>query len=159
MKPLDKKGATSVLIILLMVVLMVFGLTILTTTLSNKSLSDKKQAWLDEYYDLEGQVALELASVDSQLDQLKLDAKTNGQSLETVYSDNLEIIPYKDGYKLFLQVASDEDYSKYISVELELIMDPDINETNYRIIAYSETQDLFEYEDIKFGNPFFPDKD
>jgi archaellum component FlaF (FlaF/FlaG flagellin family) len=159
MKPLDKKGATSVLIILLMVVLMVFGLTILTTTLSNKSLSDKKQAWLDEYYDLEGQVALELASVDSQLDQLKLDAKANGQSLETTYNDNLELIPYNDGYKLFLQVASDEDYSKYISVELELIMDPDINKTNYRIIAYSETQDLFEYEDIKFGNPFFPDKD
>jgi hypothetical protein len=159
MKPLDKKGATSVLIILLMVVLMVFGLTILTTTLSNKSLSDKKQAWLDEYYDLEGQVALELASVDSQLDQLKLDAKANGQSLEITYNDNLELIPYNDGYKLFLQVASDEDYSKYISVELELIMDPDINKTNYRIIAYSETQDLFEYEDIKFGNPFFPDKD
>lgn len=160
MKRLDNKGATSVLIILLMVVLMVFGLTILTTTLSNKSLSEKKQVWLDDYYALEGHVALELAAIDQKLDDLKSQAKTSGQSIENLYKEHLDLISDQDGYKIVLEVASDtEDYKKYITVELELIMDASLDETNYRIIGYSETQDLFEYEDIKFGNPFFPNQD
>lgn len=160
MKPMNKKGATSVLIILLMVVLMVFGLTILTTTLSNRSLSDKKQDWLNEYYALEGEVALSLAGIDHQLEELKSEARNSGQSLETLYKEKLDLIPREDAYILFLEVASEEEAAnKYISVELELILDTDVTRNNYKIVRYSETQDLFEYEDIKFGNPFFPNED
>jgi sulfur relay (sulfurtransferase) DsrC/TusE family protein len=160
LKRLDNKGATSVLIILLMVVLMVFGLTILTTTLSNKSLSEKKQVWLKDYYQLEADVALKLAEVDKQLDELKQEAKLGNLDLVEVYQEKLEIQEYNNRYYMNFDISEQSgDYLKHIMVELQLIINKNIDAKNYKIVKYSETQDLFEYEDIKFGNPFFPNED
>ena len=160
LKRLDNKGATSVLIILLMVVLMVFGLTILTTTLSNKSLSDKKQVWLEDYYALEADVAVKLAEVDHQLDDLKQEAKLDNLDLVEVYQENLDIQELNGQYYIYFDISEPSgDYLKHIMVELQLIIDDDIDARNYKIVQYSEAQDLFEYEDIKFGDPYSPNED
>ncbi len=154
MRVMNKKGATSVLIILLMVVLMVFGLTILTTTLSNQSLSQKKQAWLNEYYDLESYVAINLASVDQRLTDIK--ASTEEELLLQAYQKEFELLEQDDKYYYYFRVSEDkEENLKHIDVMLEIYVDKK-KVKNYDIVEYSETQDLFEYEDIKFGNPFFP---
>ncbi|MCH4890048.1 hypothetical protein EZV73_20885 [Acidaminobacter sp. JC074] len=154
MSVLNKKGATSVLIILLMVVLMVFGLTILTTTLSNQSLSEKKQTWLSEYYDLESYVAIELASIDQRLTDLK--EANQEETLLQAYMDEFDLIKEGDAYYYYFRVSEDaEENLKHIDVTLEIYLDKN-QIKNYDIVDYSETQDLFEYEDIKFGNPFIP---
>lgn len=154
MKVLNNKGATSVLIILLMVVLMVFGLTILTTTLSNQSLSEKKQLWLTEYYDLESDVAVELATIDQRLTDIK--KEYDEEVLLDAYRESFELLEVEEKYYYHFRVSEDKDDNlKHIDVMLELYLDKQSNK-NYDIIEYSETQDLFEYEDIQFGNPFFP---
>lgn len=155
---LNKKGSTSVLIILLMVVLMVFGLTILTTTLSNKNLSEKKRDWVKSYYDLESQVALSLADLDYQLDALKAKADQEDLDLVNLYENMMVLENEDDKYYTEFVVSDEKEHAKYIHVRLELILDLKISK-NYDIVKYSETQDLFEYEDIKFGNPFFPNED
>ena len=52
-----KTGATSILVIVLMVILIVLGLAILTTAQSGVRLAQKKELWLQSYYSLEGQMA------------------------------------------------------------------------------------------------------
>jgi flagellar basal body-associated protein FliL len=159
MKLFNKKGSTSVLIILLMVVLMVFGLTILTTTLSNKSLSEKKRAWVKDYYDLETQVAVQLADLDKEMMSLKEKAAKEEIKLVNLYMNIMSLETIDDEYYTEFIVSEEKgDYLKHIAVKLQLNMDLK-SHVNYKIVKYSETQDLFEYEDIKFGNPFFPDKD
>lgn len=154
----NKKGATSVLIILLMVVLMVFGLTILTTTLSNKNLSEKKQVWLNDYYQLESDVALSLAEIDFKMAEMKASVSTN-DALEILYNEQYTLYEFDGDYYYDFEVSDESgEYSKYIYVSLLLNMDLD-SKKNYDIVEYSETQDLFEYEDIQFGNPFFPNND
>lgn len=67
----DEQGSSSILVIILMVVLMVFGLAVLTTSLSNLRLAEKKRDWLQGYYDVEAHVETRLALID----QLLLEAE------------------------------------------------------------------------------------
>ncbi len=168
----NKEGATSVLIIMLLVVLMVFGLTILTTTLANKNLSVKKQVWLSDYFDLESEVAMELARVDHRIQRAKeaviaiasevgVSKKLLMKHIQLELSD-VELEQDKLSYKFDIS-ESKEGYDKYIEVEL-LIIIPDenlsdkdyLNTKNYEIISYVETQDLFDYDDIEYGVPYTP---
>jgi len=167
----NNDGSTSVLIIMLLVVLMMFGVAILTTTLSNESLSNKKVEWLQDYYRLESKVAFELAAIDTQVQLLK--EKLYDQNLEayaTVYQQDLEseikdLIKDQGKYYLTFQISEDTgDYLKHIDVTIEFLLVNDelskavnLNSPNYEIISYYETQDLFEYDDIRFGNPYAPD--
>lgn len=167
----NNKGATSVLIIMLLVVLMIFGLTILTTTLSNESLSNKKNEWLTDYYALESKVALSLADMDDSIQVIKEEAvlqsytpDLNGFMIKQL-EENLEGFMEEDGkYYFWVDVAEESgEYLKYITVKAEIIIpnqDSSVEEflelENYRIVVYSESQDLFEYDDIEFGNPFVP---
>lgn len=152
---LNKQGATSVLIILLMVVLMVFGVTILTTTLANQNLSDKKLTWLKDYYELESEVAMNLADIDHQMSKMKMMANDD-VDLGLLYAEHYDIT--KENTYTFDVFESAEDQQKYITVTLQLNMDVN-SKQNYEIIEYSETQALFEYEDIPIANPFLPGQD
>lgn len=60
----QNNGSSSILVIILLVVLLVFGVAVLTTALSNQRLAQKKQQWVMEYYQLEGNLMEELASYD-----------------------------------------------------------------------------------------------
>lgn len=71
----NERGASSILVIIMMVVLLVFGLAILTTSLSNLRLSERKKDWLNEYYLLEGQVVAEVAAYDHLLIEAETEAK------------------------------------------------------------------------------------
>ena len=71
----DTRGASSILVIIMMVVLLVFGLAVLTTSLSNVRLSERKRAWLTEYYALEGAAVTEIAQIDGLLLQAEASAR------------------------------------------------------------------------------------
>lgn len=157
----NRNGSTSVLIIMLMVVLMVFGLAVLTTTLSNEKLSLKKQNWLKEYYSLESNVALQLAELDEKLQNVKEKSISGNRH---TYSELLlrEIDGLDDNLLLELDVTEAEgDYLKHIVVSVQIIIPEEnlsdseyFNNQNFEIVKYNETQDLFIYEDIEYGNPF-----
>ena len=163
----NNQGATSVLIILLLVVLMIFGLTILTTTLSNESLSNKKNEWLSDYYKLESKVAVNLADIDLKIQEIKEEVITNENKKEVLISrfkELEEVVVENNSYYFLLEVSENSgEYNKYISIKAELIIPDDglsdseyLALENYRIIKYSESQELFEYKDIEFGIPYAP---
>lgn len=60
----SNKGASSVLVILLLVVLVVFGVAALTTALSNVRLGQKVVDWNDKYYAAEAQANEMYAQID-----------------------------------------------------------------------------------------------
>lgn len=62
-----QKGASSVLIILMMLVLVVFGLATLTTSLATLRLTKKSTDWTTEYYLLEAKAEELIYEVDSVL--------------------------------------------------------------------------------------------
>ncbi len=170
----SREGATSVLIIMLLVVLMVFGLTILTTTLSNEKLSVKKQEWLSDYFDLESEVAIELASIDSKLQVIKEQAVAENTDIKNLKEDFIKLLKAEfesikqvdEAVRLLFSVSDDKgDYKKYISVELniplprnDLLSERYLKNVNYQIISYVESQDLFDYKDTEYGIPFNPKK-
>ncbi len=98
--------------------------------------------------------------MDHQLDDLKQEAKLDNLDLVEVYQENLDIQEFNGQYYIYFDISEPSgDYLKHIMVELQLIIDEDIDARNYKIVQYSEAQDLFEYEDIKFGNPYSPNED
>ena len=82
----DNKGASSIMVIIMMVVLLVFGLAILTTSLSNQRLAQRKQNWLSEYYGLEGKAQEEIALFDGIL--IDAEAKTRSYLESDTYMDD-----------------------------------------------------------------------
>jgi len=168
----SKNGSSSVLIIMLLVVLMMFGLAIVSTSLSNKSLSDRKHTWMDDYYTLESNVALKLAEIDHKIQEVKEQALAeplSNENRDKYYKELLkdsfdEILIFDDLYYLPFTVSDEqEDYKKHISVELNFVIphnslndDQFLSALNYQIVLYNEIQDLFEYDDIEFGVPYAP---
>lgn len=60
----SRKGASSILVILLLVVLVVFGIAALTTALSNVRLGQKTADWNDKYYAAEAKANEVYAKID-----------------------------------------------------------------------------------------------
>lgn len=61
---LSKKGASSIMVMLMLVVLVVFGVAALTTALSNVRLGQKVTDWNDKYYTAEGEANERYAQID-----------------------------------------------------------------------------------------------
>lgn len=97
----DNQGASSILVIVMMVVLLVFGLAVLTTSLSNVRLGNRKKAWLADYYTLEGEAMAAIADYDHIL------AKAMERAPEHALSDD-----FLSRYGL-QATASDEVRSSY----------------------------------------------
>lgn len=122
--------------------------------------------WLVDYYTLEGEVALRLADIDHQIQAIKEDTiKEMTNDRLAIFKNKLSKLELDEEFSLTFDVAEEnDDYNKYIEIKLMLNM-PDNKYTNeeflkisnYDIVKHSEVQDLFEYDDIKFGDPFAPD--
>jgi len=103
-KLMCKRGASSVLVILLLLVLMVFGIAALTTALSGMRLGQKVSDWSDAYYRAEGEAARDFAEIDAavsraagddalpfgqalsnELDELGIGAKLSGDGAAVSY--------------------------------------------------------------------------
>lgn len=95
----SRKGASSILVILLLVVLVVFGIAALTTALSNVRLGQKTADWNDKYYTAEAKANEVYAEIDkaiescldetrdteelsSNIDQLDCDIETDNSNNE-----------------------------------------------------------------------------
>ncbi len=62
---MSNKGASSILVVLLLVVLVVFGIAALTTALSSLRLGQKNADWNTAYYATEAQAQACYATIDS----------------------------------------------------------------------------------------------
>jgi len=60
----SKKGASSILVILMLVVLVVFGVAALTTALSSVRLGQKVEDWNEKYYTAEAKANKVYAQID-----------------------------------------------------------------------------------------------
>ncbi len=124
----NEKGASSVLVIIMMVVLLVFGLAVLTTSLSNVRLSDRKKAWLEDYYTLEADVETTIANYDGLLKEAEFMAlayiDTNDYEEDYMIDGPLEgplrqqvfAIAYHDYVVEFISnaIAGDENATFYV---------------------------------------------
>ena len=113
--PFNKKGASSVLVILMMVVLIVFGLAALTTSMAAMRLGDKSNDWTGEYYELEAKAEEFLFEIDGLLVQAELDAISyieEGLYLnneKTLFPDNIQETIY-NSYSFALPESAGEYY-------------------------------------------------
>jgi hypothetical protein len=172
-----EEGATSIFVITLMVVLIVFGLAALTTSLASLKLSNKNTLWIKEYYALEGEAERLLSIIDGTLigvaDEAKSASNENKDQYVDIYYEKVwsnlfklseafpEIHILKEKNQVTYTVKEKKDaYPKNITVVLD-ILEPSTNntETNHQrfaILQWKEWQNQFEYDqDIDFENPNF----
>lgn len=71
----SNKGASSVLVILMMVVLIALGLAALTTSLAAMRLGDKSGEWYEAFYALDNMAEVNLAVIDGYIKEADTDAK------------------------------------------------------------------------------------
>lgn len=175
------RGSTSILVVIFMIVLMIFGLSILTTAISNTKLAEKKREWLTNYYKLEEEVAFELKDIDIIINDIKRDSlenyntDSNLKRSDFFYESLLQELPML-GYDIYVSEIDTEKVlmvnfdlkedsgviPKHIFVELKIIIPENelsegdfIGLTNYEIKTHKEWQEPFEYkESIKFEDPF-----
>ena len=98
--PINKNGASSVLVILMMVVLTLFGLSALTASMATVRLTEKSGVWTTEFYALEAQAETFVAQVDKVLYEAEKEAveyivdKEYLKENSTVLPDDLQKLVY-----------------------------------------------------------------
>lgn len=76
-----KKGSSSIMVILIMLTLVVFGVLALMSSYSDLKLSKKNANWLEKYYDLDAKGEKLISEIDSRLSQASKKAKS-GNTLD-----------------------------------------------------------------------------
>lgn len=87
-----EQGATSIFVMILMVVLIVFGLAALTTSLASLKLSNKNSLWTKEYYLLESKAEEYVAKIDQRLikaEKVARDVATAKDQFNNEYYNNV----------------------------------------------------------------------
>ena len=161
----NKKGITSVFVVLLTLVLLLFGVGVLTITRSNENLAQRKQGWINEYYSLEGQMAEEFSKLYRDLKTIQKNLEGSNNFLEDYkheIQNNYAISIEKDRHYIHLEVPEKGDH--YLRAKLEIIMpkfnlsfDEFFQASPLKLVSYQEKQGVFDYEDIPFENPFIPE--
>lgn len=138
----DETGSSSILVIILMVVLMVFGLAVLTTSLSNLRLAEKKRDWLQDYYNVEAEVEYELALIDGLLKQVEVEA--------LVYMDTKQ---YVDDY--MIDDMLDEEMTAnlykivYLDTATEVLLEHIAGDTSASLTVNDvDIDEIFEGKDL-----------
>lgn len=115
-------GATSVLIMVMMIILMVLGMAALTTSAASKKLANKNASWLSEYYALQGKAEMAYAEL------------VDGLQLEEADSDlrkvEAELTSYSEKNADFHFHKTDKPEQPF---ELELTVNEDDKEDGNRI--------------------------
>lgn len=156
----DEKGASSVLIVIMMVVLIVFGLAIFTTSLSNLRLADKKYTWLRDYYNTETLAMTKIAVLEKTLKNYKK-ADLPEQDVHVFFAKVLKIskdrlVVDKDDtntydYILEFDVSLNNAISpKNIALRLGINLQNSIKDRphNIDILKYEQWQKDFEYDTL-----------
>lgn len=173
----QEEGATSIFVIILMVVLIVFGLAALTTSLASLKLSNKNTLWIKEYYALEGEAERLLSVIDDALidatDKAKSTSDGNREQYLDIYNEKVwsslfelsETYPEiqiftEQNYVTYTVKEKKDAYPKNITVVLNILEpptdNPEKNHQRFAILQWKEWQNQFEYDqDIDFENPNF----
>ncbi len=154
----NEEGSSSVLIVVMMVVLIVFGLAIFSTALSNMRLADKKIAWKNEYYQLESKsnrIIGDIITVIEDINNKKTDRTSGFATIDQMLSDSCsehDIARSADGNpsEITLNVTN-ENGDKNIAITLVLSQDQQTNGLSVRITKFKEWQKHFDIDD---SSPF-----
>ena len=76
MKIRNEKGASSVLVMLILIVLVSLGLAALTTSLASMRLGDKSAEWHMAYYELDRMAEKRVAAIDDAISDARASAET-----------------------------------------------------------------------------------
>lgn len=132
----SRKGASSILVILLLVVLVVFGIAALTTALSNVRLGQKTAYWNDKYYTAEAKANKVYAEIDKAVASC-FDETANLENLETSIKQldyDIEIDNGDSDLVTFSYKAWEED------VGISVILSYDIYNSSFTIKQFKAVQ-------------------
>ncbi len=146
---LAEDGASSVLVMITMIVLIAFGLASFSLALSNERLADKKIAWLTEYYQVESQANLLIAEINAALQK-----EDSIQAIKSIQRSDFNCSAFNINqnstedytYTVEFSVKHGKQNAKYIDVKLGINADNEID-----IISFKQRQDPFEYTESPIG--------
>jgi hypothetical protein len=125
----SQKGASSVLVILLLLALVVFGVAALTTALSGLRLGQKVSDWNESYYRLEGQAARCWAEIDAAVSRA---AETDGP-FEQALKNELKQLSFETTLKvnaITYEVRSD-GARLHVTLALDMKQSPRLRPTEW----------------------------
>ncbi len=134
----SNKGASSILVVLLLVVLVVFGIAALTTALSNLRLGQKSADWNSAYYGAEAQAQACFAKIDKAVhdafdsNEANIDDAVLSRLKELDLSASTDI---KDGTMMIFF----ETWNGDIGIDVTLAMDL-TDKNSLRAIKWQEKQ-------------------
>jgi hypothetical protein len=125
----SQKGASSVLVILLLLALVVFGVAALTTALSGLRLGQKVSDWNESYYRLEGQAARCWAEIDAAVSR----AAETGGPFEQALKNELKQLSFETTLKvnaITYEVRSD-GARLHVTLALDMKQSPRLRPTEW----------------------------
>lgn len=134
----SEKGASSILVILLLVVLMVFGVAALTTALSSMRLGQKVAEWDAQYYEAEAIAWERFAQIDRALADIShADEESVKKKLDTLDFDT-EIEIAGAGFIFYYETWSKD---AMVGIDVALSFHTfDNGDTSLRVMQWREIQ-------------------
>lgn len=148
----NESGAASVLVVVMMLVLVVFGLAMITTSLAQYRLSQNHEKFIDDHYDLESMVQEKIYTID----QLLYDAEV---STVTYFSDMniadeayegpvMNHFDYNDEF--IYTYETDSERTDYINEIFQMVYEETFTDNLYALadsdetvsVEYVETDDM-----------------
>lgn len=150
----SEHGSSSVLVVMMMTVLLVFGLAIFSTALTNRKLVDKKTQWIVEYYQVENVAMQAVSAVYQRLqDGNHADFTSLSSDLTDAlapFTDNLSLTDYpaQPEHKLLSITIGHPDKGIDKNIDIKMIISGTTAPFHAQIVAFEQWQAPFEIEDV-----------
>jgi Tfp pilus assembly protein PilX len=134
----SKKGASSILVIMLLVVLMVFGIAALTTALSSMRLTQKVTDWNAQYYAAEAVAWERCAQIDRAAKAALAGPDAEGTDVEEALSAldfDTQAEAAETGLRIRYEAWSDDG-----SVGISAALSFDVSDGSLRVVQWQEIQ-------------------
>ncbi len=134
----SKKGASSILVIMLLVVLVVFGIAALTTALSSMRLTQKVTDWNAQYYEAEAAAWERCAQIDRAVKDA-LAAPDTDETAVTAALSALDFDTQPEAAESGMRIGY-EAWSKDGAVGIRVSLSLDLSDGSLRVVQWQETQ-------------------
>lgn len=134
----SRKGASSILVIMLLVVLVVFGIAALTTALSSMRLTQKVTDWNEQYYDAEATAWERCAQIDRAVKEALTGPNADSAAVEQALL-SLDFDAKAEAAENGISIGF-EAWSADNSVGIRAALSLDLTDESLRVVKWQEIQ-------------------
>ena len=148
MKRTKRKGSSTILVILIVLTVVLFGVMNMMSVYTSYKISKKNLQWTSDYYELDSKAQIFANNIKNQIDKSKKGSNINKKSITVPLDKNINIV--KNNTIMLETYYLDEDGKRrfYTNISIPVVK----GDKSFDVLSWKRVNEEFEYKTTVFSD-------